>query len=145
MGHNIDLATANRIIEVSIRLARERKLQPLTFCILDSGGNFVSAQREDNSSIMRFEIALGKAWSCMALGHSTRFMEEVMAQSRPHFLDSLAATSGGRFVPCIGGVLIRDAGGALIGAIGVTGDSADNDELTALDAIRECGLKPDLS
>ena len=144
-ANGIDLASANRIIEVCIRLSRERNYQPMTFCILDRGGHFVSAQREDNSSIMRFEIAFGKAWSCMAIGHSTRFMEESMAKNRPHFLDSLAATSGGKFVPCMGGVLIRDASATLIGAIGVTGDSGANDELVAVDAITLCGLQPDLS
>jgi uncharacterized protein GlcG (DUF336 family) len=147
MGNSncIDLASANRIIDTGIRLARERGHQPLTLCIVDRGGHFVSAQREDDSSIFRFEIAFGKAWSCMALGHSTRFMEKTMAGNRPHFLDALSATSGGKFVPCIGGVLIRDNAGLLLGAMGVTGDSAENDELVAVDAIRECGLQPDLA
>lgn len=144
-GNGIGLETANRIIDVGIRLSRERKHQPMTLCILDRGGHLVSAQREDNSSIMRFEIAFGKAWSCLALGHSTRFMETKMAVNRPHFLDSLAATSGGKFVPCIGGVLIRDAAGTIIGAIGITGDSGENDEAVAVDATRHCGLEPDLS
>jgi hypothetical protein len=88
---------------------------------------------------MRFDIAFGKAWSCMAIGHSTRFMEESIAKNRPHFLDSLAATSGGKFVPCMGGVLIREPSGTLIGAIGVTGDSGANDELVAVDAIKRSG------
>jgi len=144
-SNGIDLDTANRIIETGLRLARERKHQPMTLCILDRGGHLVSAQRENNSSIMRFEIAFGKAWSCLALGHSTRFMETKMAVNRPHFLDSLAATSGGKFVPCIGGVLIRDSGGVIIGALGVTGDSGENDETIAVDAIKQFGLMPDLS
>lgn len=144
-GNGISLASANQIIEVCVRLSRERQYQPMTFCILDRGGHLVTAQREDNSSIMRFEIAFGKAWSCLALGHSTRFMEETMAKNRPHFLDSLAANSGGRFVPCMGGVLVRDAAGTLLGALGVTGDSGANDELVAVDALTLCGFKPDLS
>ena len=144
-GNGISLASANQIIEVCVRLSRERQYQPMTFCILDRGGHLVTAQREDNSSIMRFEIAFGKAWSCLAIGHSTRFMEETMAKNRPHFLDSLAATSGGRFVPCMGGVLVRDAAGTLLGALGVTGDSGANDELVAVDALTLCGFKPDLS
>ena len=143
--NGISLASANQIIEACIRLSRERQYQPMTFCILDRGGHLVAAQREDNSSIMRFEIAFGKAWSCLAIGHSTRFMEEAMAKNRPHFLDSLAVTSGGKFVPCMGGVLVRDAAGTLLGAIGVTGDSGANDELVAVDALTLCGFKPDLS
>lgn len=144
-ANGISLASANQIIEVCIRLSRERQYLPMTFCILDRGGHLVTAQREDNSSIMRFEIAFGKAWSCLAIGHSTRFMEETMVKNRPHFLDSLAATSGGRFVPCMGGVLVRDAAGTLLGALGVTGDSGANDELVAVDALTFCGFKPDLS
>jgi uncharacterized protein GlcG (DUF336 family) len=90
-------------------MAREHKHMPLTMCILDRGGHLVSTQREDGSSIFRFEIAFGKAWACLGLGHSTNFMEKVMLKNRPHFVDSLAATSGGKFVPALGGILIRDA------------------------------------
>jgi uncharacterized protein GlcG (DUF336 family) len=141
---DISLAQANRIVETGLRLSRERGFKPMTFCVLDRGGHLVAAQREDDSSILRFEIAFGKAWSCLALGHSTRFMEEKMAANRPHFLDSLSATAGGKFVPCIGGVLVRGAEGRIVGAVGVTGDSADNDEAVAMEAIRACGLQPDL-
>ncbi|HSV81232.1 MAG TPA: heme-binding protein [Ramlibacter sp.] len=142
---SITLAAANRIIETGLRIARERQLKPMTFCVLDGGGHLVSAQREDDSSLMRFEIAMGKAWSSLALGHSTRFMEEKMAKNRPHFLDSLAAASGGKFVPCMGGVLVRNAAGKVIGALGVTGDSGENDEAVGVEAIQACGLQADLS
>jgi uncharacterized protein GlcG (DUF336 family) len=105
----------------------------------------VSAQREDNSSTFRFEIAYGKAWTCMALHHSTRFVEDKMTKNRPHFVDSLAAASNGRFIPALGGVMIREPGGGeLLGAIGITGDSGENDEMVAVAAIEECGLEADL-
>jgi uncharacterized protein GlcG (DUF336 family) len=105
----------------------------------------VSAQREDNSSTFRFEIAYGKAWTCVALGHSTRFVEVTMTKNRPHFVDSLAAASHGRFIPALGGVIIRaHEGGELIGALGITGDSGENDEAVAVEAIKECGFTPDL-
>lgn len=142
---SITLAQANQLIEAALALARERRLQPLTLAVVDRGGHLVSAQREDHSSTMRFEIAFGKAWSCMALGHSTRFMEEVMARNRPHFLDALPAASAGKFVPCIGGVLIRNPEGELVGAVGVTGDAADNDEAVAIHGIEHIGLQADLS
>lgn len=142
---SITLAQANQLMTASLALARERKLLPLTIVVVDHGGHLVAAQREDGSSTLRYEIAFGKAWSCMALGHSTRFMEEVMARNRPHFLDSLPATAGGKFVPCIGGVLIRSGSGALLGAVGVTGDTADNDEAMALHGIAQIGLVADLS
>ncbi len=141
----ITLAQANQIIQTALALARERQLLPLTCCVVDRGGHLVAAQREDASSTLRFEIAFGKAWSCMALGHSTRFMEEVMARNRPHFLDALPAASAGKFVPCIGGVMIRSPEGELLGAVGITGDSADNDEAVGIQAIERCGLLADLS
>jgi uncharacterized protein GlcG (DUF336 family) len=143
-SNGIDLDSANRIIETGIRLAREHNHLPLTLCILDRGGHLVSFQREDNSSILRFEIAFGKAWGSLGLAHSTRFMEKVMANNRPHFLDSLAAASGGRFVPALGGILIRDAEGRIQGALGLTGDTGENDEMVGVEAINACGFRADL-
>ena len=143
---NMDLATANRIIETAIGIARREGHQPLTVCVVDGGGHMVSAQREDNSSTFRFEIAFGKAWTCIALGHSTHFVEKVMTKNRPHFVDSLAAASGGKFIPALGGVLIRDREtGKIVGALGATGDSGENDEKVAVEAIEHCGFKADLS
>ena len=142
----IDLKTANALIETAFRIARSHGHLPITCCVVDRGGHVVSAQREDNSSTFRFEIAYGKAWTCMALNHSTRFVEDKMTKNRPHFVDSLAAASNGRFIPALGGVMIRDReGGELIGAIGITGDSGENDEIVAIEAIKECGLQADLS
>lgn len=142
---DIDLETANKIIAAGIRLRREHKHLPLTFCVLDRGGHLVSAQREDESSIMRFEIAFGKAWASLGLGHSTRFMETVMAKNRPFFLASLTGAADGKFVPALGGILIRTQAGELVGALGVTGDSGENDEIIGCKAIEECGFKADLS
>lgn len=143
---NIDLATANKIIETAIKISRREKHLPLTFCVVDKGGAVVSAQREDNSSTFRFEIAYGKAWTCIALGHSTHFVEKSMTKNRPHFVDSLAAASGGKFIPALGGVLVRDREtGQIIGAVGATGDSGENDEQVAIEAVETCGFKADLS
>jgi uncharacterized protein GlcG (DUF336 family) len=143
--NNIDLDTANRIIEAAIGLARKHNHLPLTCCVVDRGGYMVSAQREDDSSTFRFEIAFGKAWTCVALGHSTRFVEDKMSKNRPHFVDALAAASGGKFIPALGGVLIRDRdSGKIIGALGVTGDTGENDEIVAVQAIEQCGFKADL-
>lgn len=142
----ITLENANRLIDVAFALAREHKHLPLTCCVVDRGGHMVSAQREDNSSTFRFEIAFGKAWTSIALGHSTRFIEDKMTKNRPHFVDSLAAASNGRFIPALGGVLIRDKEtSGIIGAIGITGDSGENDEAVAVQAIEQCGFVADLS
>jgi len=142
----IDLKTANRLIEAALRIARRHGHLPITCCVVDRGGHMVSAQREDNSSTFRFEIAYGKAWTCIALGHSTRYVEDTMTKNRPHFVDSLAAASNGRFIPALGGVLIRARDdGDLVGAIGITGDTGENDEAVAIAAVEECGFKADLS
>jgi uncharacterized protein GlcG (DUF336 family) len=143
---NIDLATANRIIEAAIAIARREGHLPLTFCVVDKGGHVVSAQREDDSSTFRFEIAFGKAWTCIALGHSTHFVEKTMTKMRPHFVDSLASASGGKFIPALGGVLVRDREtGKIIGAVGATGDTGENDEKVAVEAVEHCGFTADLN
>lgn len=142
---SIDLKSANRVIERALELARAEKLKPLTVCILDTGGHFVSGQREDGSSLLRFEIAFGKAWGSLGMGHSTRFFEDVLVKNRPYFANSLEAASGGRFITVYGGVLIRSKDGQLLGAIGITGDSGVNDERMAVAALEHCGFVADLS
>ena len=142
----LDLATANRIIETAISIARRENHLPLTFCVVDKGGHMVALQREDNSSTFRMEIAYGKAWTCIALGHSTHFVEKTMTKNRPHFVDSLAAASNGKFIPALGGVLVRDREtGRIVGAVGATGDSGENDEKVAVEAVEACGFHADLS
>jgi uncharacterized protein GlcG (DUF336 family) len=142
---SIDLKSANRMIAAGIRLSREWKLKPMTFCVVDEFGHIVSTQREDNSALLRFEIAFGKAWGCLSIGHSTRFYEDMLVKIRPYFANSLEAASKGRFITVYGGVIIRHKDGTLAGAIGVTGDTGLNDEKVAVAAIKECGFKPDLS
>lgn len=144
-GDRIDLEAANRIIAAGIAIARHEKHSPLTFCVVDAGGCMVSAQREDGGSTFRYEIAFGKAWTCIALGHSTHFVEKQMTKNRPHFVDSLGPASGGKFIPALGGVLIRSKNsGEIIGAIGITGDTGENDEIVAVKAIEQCGFTADL-
>lgn len=140
---SIDLQTANKVIAAGIAFAREKKMKPLTFVVLDTGGHLVSAQREDNSGILRFEIAFGKAWGSLGMGHSTRYLQDYLAVNRPRFVDALAVASNGRFIPVLGGVLIRDKSGTLLGALGITGDTADNDELVAVEAVQRAGLAAD--
>jgi uncharacterized protein GlcG (DUF336 family) len=142
----IDLATANRIIETAIAISRRENHLPLTFVVVDRGGHVVACQREDGSSTFRFEIAYGKAWTCIALGHSTHFVEKTMTKNRPHFVDSLAAASGGKFIPALGGVIVRHREtNEIVGAVGATGDSGENDEAVAIEAIETCGFRADLS
>jgi uncharacterized protein GlcG (DUF336 family) len=143
---SIDLKSANRVIDRALELARAEKLKPLTVCILDTGGHFVSGQREDRSGLLRFEIAFGKAWGALGMGHSTRFFEDVLVKNRPYFANSLEAASHGRFITVYGGVLIRSKEDEeLLGAIGITGDTGVNDERIAVAALEHCGFVADLS
>ena len=141
---SIDLKTANAIVAHGVAKSRELALKPMTFCVLDPGGHLVSAQREDNSGILRFEIAFGKAWGSLGMGHSTRYLQETLAVNRPRFVEALAVASDGRFIPVLGGVLIRDKSGSLLGALGITGDTAESDELVAITAVEAVGLVADV-
>jgi uncharacterized protein GlcG (DUF336 family) len=139
---SVTLAQASSIVDVALKKARELKQMPQTVVVLDSGGHLVAAKREDGSGIVRFEIAVGKAYGALGMGWGSRTMMERAAQN-PNFLTSIVAASGGRLVPNPGGVLIRDAGNAVLGAVGISGDTADNDEIVAVAGIEAAGLKAD--
>lgn len=138
----VTLAQASSIVDVALKKARELKQMPQTLVVLDTGGHVVCAKREDGSGIIRFEIAVGKAYGALGMGWGSRTMMERAAQN-PNFLTAIAAASGGRLVPNPGGVLIRDAGGTIIGALGISGDTADNDEIIAVAGVEAAGLKAD--
>jgi uncharacterized protein GlcG (DUF336 family) len=139
---SVTLAQASSIVDATLKKARELKQMPQTVVVLDTGGHLVCAKREDGSGIVRFEIAIGKAYGALGMGWGSRTMMERAAQN-PNFLTSIVAASGGRLVPKPGGVLIRDAANAIIGAVGISGDTGDNDEIIAVAGIEAAGLKPD--
>jgi uncharacterized protein GlcG (DUF336 family) len=139
---SVTLAQASAIVDATLKQARELKQMAQTVVVLDSGGHVVCAKREDGSGIVRFEIAVGKAYGALGMGWGSRTMGERAAQN-PNFLTAIVAASGGRLVPNPGGVLIRDAGNTIIGAIGISGDTADNDEIIAVAGIEAAGLKAD--
>ena len=136
----VSLAQANKIIEAGQAKGRELNIGPLTIVVLDDGGHLVAAQREDKSGILRFEIAFGKAWGGLTIGRSSR-ANEADFLNRVHFGNALYSISGGRITPTAGGVLICDNDGEVIGAVGVTGDTSDNDEACAVAGIESAGLK----
>jgi uncharacterized protein GlcG (DUF336 family) len=138
----VSLAQASTIVDATLKKARELKQMPQTVVVLDSGGHIVCAKREDNSGIIRFEVAVGKAYGALGMGWGTRTMMERAAQN-PNFLTAVVAASGGRMVPNPGGVLIRDAGNMIIGAVGISGDTGDNDEIIAVAGIEASGLTAD--
>ena len=138
----ITLAQASTIVDIALQKARELKQMPQTVVVLDPGGHVVCAKREDGSGIIRFEIAMGKAYGALGMGWGSRTMMERAAQN-PNFLAAIVAASGGRLVPNPAGVLIRDAGGQILGAVGVSGDTGDNDEVIAVAGIAAAGLSAD--
>jgi uncharacterized protein GlcG (DUF336 family) len=136
----VDLQTARRIIEGARAGAREQGLKPLTVVVLDAGGHLVAAEREDGSSTKRFEIAFGKAHGAMALGMGSRALM-ARAEQQAYFIAAATAAVGGALIPVPGGVLVRDPSGTLLGAVGVSGDTSDNDETAAVAGIEAAGLR----
>ena len=138
----LTLEQASTIVDVALKKGRETKCAPLTVAVLDAGGHLVAFKREDRSGIMRFDIAFGKAWGALGMGFPSRTLGE-RAEKHPVFFQAIAAVSQGRFVPAPGGVLIRDGGREIIGAVGVSGDSSDKDEVCAVAGIAATGLTAD--
>ncbi len=137
----ITLEQAKEITTAAIQRARELGAAPLTVAVLDTGGHLVVLHREDNSGILRPQIATAKAWGALGMGLSSRELGR-RAELVPHFFSALSVASEGRMVPVPGGVLIRGAG-VLIGAVGVSGDTSDMDETCAIAAVIQAGLDPD--
>ncbi|UZE22330.1 heme-binding protein [Pseudomonas sp. B21-056] len=121
---------------------REINAAPLTVAVLDSGGHLIALQREDGASLLRPQIAIGKAWGAIALGKGSRLLAQD-AQQRPAFIAALNSLGQGSVVPVPGGVLIKDQQGRVLGAIGISGDLSDVDEQVAVRAVEAVGLWAD--
>ena len=135
----LDLETARTIVAGARAHAKEAGFKPMTVVVLDAGGHVVAVEREDGSSMKRFEVGFGKAHGALSLGMGTRSLMG-RAEQQPYFIAAVTAAVGGSLVPVPGGVLVRDGGGALLGAVGVTGDTSDNDEAAAVAGIEGAGL-----
>ena len=136
---NITLNQAREITEASLRKGRELGLKPLSVVVLDTRASTVATLSEDGVSQMRAKIAHGKANAAIAIGMGTRALMN-RAEQQAYFIQSINGLAGGDMVPVPGGVLIKDADGALIGAVGISGDTSDNDEAAALAGIEAAGL-----
>lgn len=135
----LTLNTARTIIAATREHASSAGFKPMTVVVLDDGGHVVAVEREDGSSNKRFEIAYGKAHGAISLGMGSRSLMS-RAEQQPYFIAAVTSAVGGALVPVPGGVLIRDGSGELLGAVGVTGDSSDNDEAAAIAGIESAGL-----
>jgi uncharacterized protein GlcG (DUF336 family) len=137
----ITLEQANNLIAAALAKGRELGLKPLTIAVLDAGGHLIALQRQDGASNHRAQIAIGKASGALALGVSSRKIGD-MAAERPTFIASLGPIFPNGIIPAAGGIILVGGDGASIGAVGVTGDTSDNDEACALAGAAAAGLKP---
>ncbi|MBO6946428.1 MAG: heme-binding protein [Rhodospirillales bacterium] len=138
----LTLDTAREIVAAARAEGRSMGLKPLTVAVLDAAGNIKALEREDGASNMRPDIAIGKANGALAMGLGSRALFE-RAKSEPFFIQAMNELAGGSLVPVPGGVLIKDGDGAIIGAVGITGDNSDNDEAAAKAGIAAAGLAAD--
>jgi uncharacterized protein GlcG (DUF336 family) len=138
---SLTLEAANRIIEGARAKGRALGLAPLTVVVLDAGGHMIALAREDGSGIARVEIATGKAWGGLGVGAGSRMLFDRWNAGGAGFVTGLAAATGGRMVPVPGGVLVT-ADGAILGAVGISGDTSDNDEACAIAGIEAAGFTP---
>ncbi len=137
---SVTLAQASTIVDTALKKGRETNCAPLTVAVLDAGGHLVAFKREDRSGILRYDIAYGKAWGALGMGFGSRELAERSGKN-PIFFGSLVTVAQGRFVPVAGGVLIKDASGNVLGAVGISGDTSDKDEVCAVAGIEAAGLK----
>jgi uncharacterized protein GlcG (DUF336 family) len=157
----LSLDVASLIVDKALERGRELGLAPLTVVVLDAGGHLKAAKREDGASLLRPEIAMGKAWGVLGMGFGGRELARRAARA-PQFFTALTELAAGRMVAVAGGVLIRDAGaacaaplardakrraapadGAIIGAVGISGDASEKDEDCAVRGIAAAGLVAD--
>jgi uncharacterized protein GlcG (DUF336 family) len=136
----LTLEIALQITTKALATATEKKLKPLSVVVLDARGSLKAAATQDGTSLMRSEIAHGKAYGAIALGMGSRAIFK-RATEQPFFVDAINTMARGALVPVPGGVLIEDGSGNVVGAIGISGDTSDNDEACAVAGIEGAGLK----
>jgi uncharacterized protein GlcG (DUF336 family) len=137
---NITLDQANKIIAAALQRSAEAGYKPMAVVVLDSSGSTTSAQRQDGASMIRIDIATGKAWASIGLGAASRVLTQ-RAKDLPVFFGALASNANGKFIPQTGAVLIKDAAGAIIGAVGASGGTGDEDEAICIAGVEAVGLQ----
>ena len=138
----IDLAHATVVVDKALAQGRSLGLPPLTVAILDGSGCLVCFKREDGSSLLRPEIAQAKAWGALGMGMGSRALAQ-RASVQPAFISAVNALAGGRLIPVPGGVLIRSSDKSIVGAVGITGATSDQDEACAVAGIEAAGFSAD--
>lgn len=137
----LTLEQANRIISAALQRSAEAGYKPMAVAVLDEGGHLKSVQRQDGASMFRVDIASGKAWASVAMGAPSRVLTQ-RAKDLPAFFGALASTGQGKFIPQTGAVLIKDSAGAVIGAVGASGGTGDEDEEICIAGVKAAGFEP---
>lgn len=137
--NQLTLAQAQKIIEAALAKSRESGYKPMGIAVLDAAGNLKAFASEDGASMFRFDIARAKAWGAVGMGVSSRKLAE-RARDNPNFFVSLAATADGKFLPQTGAVVIQDAQGRVLGAVGASGGTGDEDEAICAAGVAAAGL-----
>ena len=135
----LTLAQANQIITAALAQSKQSGYKPMGIAVLDESGNLKAFAREDGASMFRFDVAQAKAWGAVGMGASSRVLGQ-RAKDNPNFFVSLAATAQGTFLPQTGAVVIKDAEGNVIGAVGASGGTGDEDEAICIAGVLAAGL-----
>lgn len=136
---SLSLEQAQQIIEAALAASREKGFAPMGIAVLDAAGHLKAFARQDGASMFRFDIARAKAWGAVGMGVSSRTLGE-RAKGNPNFFVSLAATAEGKLLPQTGAVVIKDAQGQVLGAVGASGGTGDEDELICVAGVAAVGL-----
>lgn len=140
----LTLAKAQTVIAAALKGSREKSLAPMAVAVLDARGVLKAFGAEEGTALRRADIAIGKAHGALAMGVGSRTLGK-RAEERPHFIAAVTHAVGGSMIPVPGGVLVRGTDNSIIGAVGVTGDTSDNDEAVALIGLAAAGLRADPS
>ena len=138
----LSLEAAQTILATAQKHARDNKYNPLAIIVLDGRGALRTGLSEDGTSLLRWKVAFGKAWGAVAWGAGSKRLEKV-AQERPYFMAAAAHLADGGILPVGGGVLIRNSDKTIVGAVGISGDTSDNDEAAAIAGIKAAGFEAD--
>jgi uncharacterized protein GlcG (DUF336 family) len=136
----LTLDQANQIIAAALLRSKEAGYKPMAVVVLDEGGHVKSAQRQDGASMFRIDIASGKAWASIAMGAASRVLTQ-RAKDLPAFFNALASTGQGKFIPQTGAVLVKDDAGNVVGAVGASGGTGDEDEEICMAGVKAAGLQ----
>jgi len=139
---DLTLAAAQTIVETALAHARANNYNPIGIVVVDARGSLKASAAEDGTSLMRWKVAFGKAYGSIAWGAGSKKIEK-MAADRPNFFAGVAHLADGGILPVGGGVLIRDGQNRIIGAVGISGDTSDNDEAAAVAGIKAAGHAAD--